>query len=100
MSIRVIVRIQGKEDTRDELEYLLEKLLQRLRMEEGCTTVNLYQEISKPNSFLLYESWEDYEPHELFLNELKEDGTMKQLSESLSSSIHAETLEEPARFKT
>ncbi|MHA2172650.1 MAG: putative quinol monooxygenase [Candidatus Kariarchaeaceae archaeon] len=99
MSIRVIVQIQSKEETRDELEYLLEKLLQRLRMTEGCTNVKLYQEIAKPNSFLLYESWEDYEPHENFLKELQEDGTMKQLSESLSSSIQAETLEEPARFK-
>ncbi|MHA2171129.1 MAG: putative quinol monooxygenase [Candidatus Kariarchaeaceae archaeon] len=99
MSIRVIVQIQGKEDTKDELEYLLEKLLQRLRMAEGCTNAKLYQEISRPNSFLLYESWEDYDPHELFLKELEEDGIMQQLRESLNSSIHAETLEEPARFK-
>lgn len=92
MSFRVIVHIEGKSAKRSELVKLLKSIVQRLREADGCSQANFYEGLDDQDQFLLYESWNDVPGHKRFQTELRDDGSLKQLGEELSTRMWAETL--------
>lgn len=60
-SLKIIARIQVKEENVDFVKNELLKLIEPTKKEEGCLKYTLHQDINNPNIFMFYEIWENKE---------------------------------------
>ncbi len=60
-ALTLVAIVEAKEDKRDFVRAEIVKLLVPTRAERGCVEYVLHDDNKKPNVFLLYETWENYE---------------------------------------
>jgi len=58
MAITKNVFFVAKDDSINELKYLLETMVEASRTEEGCLLYNIYQTDNDPKTFVVIETWE------------------------------------------
>lgn len=61
MEITKQVIFVAKDDSIEELKKLLQDMVMPSRAEKGCLLYNIYQMDSKPNTFVVIETWADEE---------------------------------------
>ena len=61
MSIRVVARHVVKEGGKEELVAILQELVQKTRLENGCISYSLYESLDDPNVVTMLEEWESKE---------------------------------------
>lgn len=92
MSVKYLIHFKCKADSDEVFQYIVEKIKQKMDQDENCERSFLYQDVHKPNNFLLYEDWNSTDAQESFLQTLEEEGLLDQLKETLTEPIRSEVL--------
>ena len=84
MSINVILELQAKEESIDELKATLENILPDTRGFEGCVSVQVTTNQDDPLNLVLLEVWESRKSNEKYLGWRTETGALEALGAMLS----------------
>lgn len=66
--IVIRVRLKVEQKNKEELLNYLKAEVQRNKALTGCLAYSLYQDVSEPDAFLLYEEWENMKLFNLYKN--------------------------------
>lgn len=85
MSVLLIVQITSKSGRGEELGQLLQPVTVDNEI-DGCSGVDIFQDKSDSDKFLIVEYWDSIERHKIFLSGLQKAGDLEKMSE-LSENI-------------
>ena len=84
MSVNVILEVQAKPESIDELKSTLENILPDTRGYDGCISVQVTSNQDDPLNLVLLEVWENREKNEKYLGWRTETGALEALGAMLS----------------
>ena len=84
MATRVILEVNAKSGTGDELVAFFRSILPETRAHEGCTSVEVLQNSDDADNVVLVEDWETREQYEQYLAWQRERGTSDRLMGALA----------------
>ncbi|PCK09312.1 MAG: antibiotic biosynthesis monooxygenase [Alteromonadaceae bacterium] len=84
MSVIVILELQSKPDTIDELKAALKSILPDTRAFDGCLSVQVTANQDDPCNLVLIEKWESRQHNETYMAWRTETGAIATLGEMLS----------------
>jgi quinol monooxygenase YgiN len=84
MSVKVILEVQSKSDSIDQLKSTLENILPDTKSYEGCVGVQVIGNQDDPLNLILLETWESRAHYEKYLAWRDETGALQALGEMLS----------------
>ena len=84
MAVRVILEVQAKPGTGDELVALFRSILPETRAYEGCTGADALQNSDDSDNVAVVETWDSREHYEKYLAWQRDRGTSDRLKEALA----------------
>ncbi|PWQ95141.1 putative quinol monooxygenase [Leucothrix arctica] len=84
MSVNVILEVQSKPESIDELKSTFEKILPDTRSYDGCLSVEVMVNQNNPLNIMLFEVWESREKQEKYFQWRGETGALDALGAILS----------------
>ncbi|MCG8427705.1 MAG: antibiotic biosynthesis monooxygenase [Chromatiales bacterium] len=85
MTATVLLSGVAQPDKIDELKALLERCLVETRAYPGFISINIYEDIESPGSFVFYEKWETIKAYEAYLTWRTSQGIMEKIGNLLTS---------------
>jgi quinol monooxygenase YgiN len=84
MSVNVILEVQSKPESIDELKSTFNNILSDTRSYDGCIEVKAIGNQDNPLNLVLFETWENREKYEKYLGWRAETGALDALGAMLS----------------
>ena len=84
MAVRVILEVQAKPGTGDEVVAFFRSILPETRAYEGCTSVDALQNSDDADNMVVVEVWDSHEQYEEYLAWQRERGTSDRLKQILA----------------
>ncbi|MCE2493566.1 MAG: antibiotic biosynthesis monooxygenase [Alphaproteobacteria bacterium] len=84
MAVRVILEVQAKPGTGDEVVAFFRSILPETRAYEGCTSVDALQNSDDADNMVVVEVWDSHEQYEEYLAWRRERGTSDRLKQILA----------------
>ena len=84
MSVNIILEMQAKPETLDELKSTIEKILPDTRSYDGCLGVQVIGNQDDPLNFVFFETWASRQEFEKYLGWRTETGALEALGAMLS----------------
>ncbi len=84
MAVRVILEVQAKPGTGDEVVAFFRSILPETRAYEGCTSVDALQNSDDADNMVVVEVWDSHEQYEEYLAWQRERGTSDRLRQILA----------------
>ena len=84
MSVIVIVKINAKENSLEELKNYFKKILPDTRAYKGCQGVQLYQSKETPTKFTIHAKWVSEEVQKKYMAWRIETGELDNLTQMIS----------------
>ena len=84
MAVRVILEVQAKPGTGDEVVAFFKSILAETRAYEGCRSVDTLQNRDDADNVLLVEEWESHDQYDQYLAWQRQRGTSDRLMKNLA----------------
>ena len=84
MSVIVLVNLDVKEESRDELKKYFKEILPDTRSFEGCQEVQLYENKESPTKMVIHAKWTSEEAQKKYMSWRMETGALDKIIPMLS----------------
>jgi quinol monooxygenase YgiN len=85
MSTVVLLEIQVKPESVDEMKAFLQRIIPETRAYDGCQGLDLYGNLDDPGNLVVYERWASRQHYEKYLAWRSETGVADQLGAMLAA---------------